>query len=72
MYRYVMNYLLEEETTGTLPDMTAYLEKIDGAPSVATMRNYLGGWFDMRAEALTRLIDNGEIVPIRNEKVSDD
>ena len=72
MYRYVMNYLLEDETTGTFPDFEAYLDKTEGAPSVASLRNYLGGWLDMRAEALTRLIDNGEIVPIRNEKISND
>ena len=67
-----MNYLLEEETTGVATDFESYLGDLDGAPSLLTIRNYLGAWSDIKAEALTRLIDNGEIVPIINEKVSDD
>ena len=65
-----MDYLLDKETKGTLDDFKSYLKEIDGSPSIASIRNYLGSWTQMKAEALTRLINNEEIVPVPYEGIS--
>ena len=72
LYRYVMNYLLDKETIGNLADFESYLKKIDGAPSIPSIRNYLGSWTQMKAEALVRLINNEEIIPELSGDFADD
>jgi hypothetical protein len=48
----VVEYLLREQSKGTLHDFENWLSTKDGYPSLPTVRNYLGPWSVMKQTAL--------------------
>lgn len=62
--RIVVEYLVREESAGTLRDFEVWLASKDGYPSSQTVRNYLGPWSTMKANAL--------LSPLMKRRLEDD
>ena len=59
VYRYVEDYLMTSGTTGTFTDFDQWVKTEPGAPSGALVRIRIGGWVQVKREAIKRLVASG-------------
>lgn len=71
LYRYVEDYLMSPEATGTFKGFEDLTKLRPGAPSLSLVRIRLGGWIDIKREAIRRLLVSGRL-PLADNQPSPD
>lgn len=57
----VVEFLFSIEHDGSLADFRTWLGERPDAPSEATVRKRLGGWDDMKRNAIERIVADGRL-----------